>query len=63
MFWDELALDLVALILISAGIWLVYEPAGLVVAGLGVAWLSIGVRARREHSVQGNSYKAIEVDE
>lgn len=46
-YWPELLLDLITVLLIAAGAWLIYPPAGLIVGGLGVGFLSIGVRARR----------------
>ena len=65
MPWAELLLDLVALLLVAAGIWFIYPPAGLISGGLGVAWLSLGLRARygevRRRTAAG--YKAIEVEE
>lgn len=65
MQWDEMALDVIALVLIAAGVWLLYPPAGLIVAGIGVAWLSIGLHARRKKQRQpedGRTYRAVEID-
>lgn len=61
MPWGELLLDLVALILVAAGIWFIYPPAGLIVGGVGVGGLSLGLRARRGGLPDRNrTYKAVE---
>ena len=64
MPWAELALDLVALFLVAAGAWLAYPPAGLVIGGVGVFWLSLGLKARRGYFGEDRerTYKAREVD-
>lgn len=61
--WAEILLDLIALVLISAGVWLLYEPAGLIVAGIGVAWLSLGLKQRATNgarTVERSRLKAYE---
>lgn len=60
----ELLLDLIALLLIASGTWLVYPPVGLIVGGVGVFWLSLGIKARRGYfgKEPERSYKAREVD-
>lgn len=64
MPWAELVLDLVALLLVAAGVWFVFPPAGLIVAGIGVFWLSIGLKARRGYfRNEDRTYRAIEVED
>lgn len=61
---EELFVDLIALALIAAGAWLIFPPAGLIVAGLGVLGLSAGLKARRKaEQTQERQYAAIEVEE
>lgn len=63
MPWAELVLDLVALLLVAAGLWFIYPPVGLIAGGVGVFWLSIGLRARRGYFDETQVYKAREVED
>lgn len=65
---EELLIDLAALVLVAAGVWLLFPPAGLIVGGLGLAWLSIGIKYRRGHLKRRRqdderSYRAVEVED
>lgn len=62
---EELIIDLIALVLVAAGIWLVWPPAGLIFGGFGLAVLSAGLRIRRKQARQdpNRTYRAVEVDE
>lgn len=61
--WTELVLDLVAVVLVSAGLWFIFPPLGLIAGGIGVFWLSIGLKARRGYFREPEkTYKAVEVD-
>lgn len=61
--WMELVLDLVAIVLVSAGLWFIFPPIGLIAGGIGVFWLSIGLKARRGYFRETDKpYKAVEVD-
>ncbi len=61
---EELTIDVIALVLVAAGIWLLWPPAGLIVGGLGLAVLSAGLRVRRREvqSRQNSGYRAVEVE-
>lgn len=61
----ELTIDLIALVLIAAGVWLLYPPAGLIVGGIGLWWLAIGIRARQRtiKADPDRQYRAIEVED
>ena len=63
--FEELTIDLIALVLIAAGVWLLWPPAGLIVGGVGVAILGVGLRERRRRAQPdpNKAYRAIEVDE
>lgn len=60
--WDELAMDILAIVLIAVGVGLWFPPAGLIAAGIGLMLLSIGIKARRG-SIPSSQYQAREVDE
>jgi hypothetical protein len=60
--WDEIMMDILAVVLIAVGVGLWFPPAGLIVAGVGVMVLSIGLKARRGN-LPSRDYIAREVDE
>ena len=62
---EELLIDLAALVLIAAGVWLLFAPAGLIVGGVGLLWLGAGVRVRKQRGKPDadKAYRAIEVED